>query len=527
MNRVLALLVAALLVTSMPARAARPKPSPSPSATVAPASEPGAYPDSVTEHTIVLGGKTIPYTARAGTITLFNDKDQPTARIFYTAFTESGTNPTSRPVTFIYNGGPGSSTMWLRMGSIGPVRVQAANGAPSGPPPYRIVENPYSLLDKSDLVFIDMPSTGFGRIIGAGTTKDFYGVDQDVAAFGQFISRYISTFDRWNSPKFLFGESYGTTRSAALADYLLVHGIALNGVILQSSILNFGLDFTSGIPIGGGDWPFVFYLPTEAATAWYYHKVPNEPNLANFIAQVDSFAMGQYLDALYRGDKLPTSERNSVAQKLSTYLGLPLHYVLESNLRVPYPRFQSELLRNEGKVIGRLDSRYNTATTDRASYEGPPWDPTDSSIDAPYTTAVNQYIREDLKYNPPIPYRPNVYDLIFGEGHEWDFTHKPPNEEPLFTALGKMAATNVAPDLADAMTENPKLKIFSANGYYDFATPFFATQYTLSHLNIAPDLQRNITYGFYEAGHMIYLSDSALAQYKADLARWYDSALGQ
>jgi carboxypeptidase C (cathepsin A) len=530
MNRVLVLLLAVLLATTVSARAARHRPSPSPSPqapAAAPSAEPGAYPDAVTEHTIVLDGKTISYTARAGTITLFNEKEQPTARIFYTACTQDGVSPSSRPVTFIYNGGPGSSTMWLRMGSIGPVRVLAANGAPSGPPPYRIVDNQYSLLDKSDLVFIDMPSTGFGRIIGAGTTKEFYGVDQDVAAFGQFISRYISTFDRWNSPKFLFGESYGTTRSAALADYLLVHGIALNGVVLQSSILNFGLDFTSGIPIGGGDWPFVLYLPTEAATAWYYHKVRGEPNLANFVSQVESFAMGPYLDALYRGDKLSVSERNSVAQRLSSYLGLPLHYVLESNLRVPYPRFQAELLRSEGRVIGRLDSRYSTATTDRASYEGPPWDPTDSSIDAPYTTAVNQYIREDLKYNPPIPYRPNVYALIFANGGEWDFTHTPPNAEPLFTALGKLSATNVAPDLADALTENPKLQVFSANGYYDFATPFFATQYTLDHLNLAPNLQRNITYGFYEAGHMIYLSDSALAQYKADLARWYDRALGQ
>jgi carboxypeptidase C (cathepsin A) len=525
--RVLGFLLAALLSTVLPAHAARSKPSPSPSPTAAPSAEPVAYPDAVTEHTIVLGGKTIAYTARAGTITLFNQKEQPTARMFYTAFTENGANPATRPVTFIYNGGPGSSTMWLRMGSIGPVRVLAANGAPSGPPPYRIVDNPYSLLDKSDLVFIDMPDTGFGRIIGAGTTKEFFGVDQDVAAFGQFISRYISTFDRWNSPKFLFGESYGTTRSAALADYLLVHGISLNGVILQSSILNFGLDFTSGAPIGGGDWAYVLYLPTEAATAWYYHKVPNEPNLANFISRVESFAMGEYLDALYRGDRVSSSERGRVAQTLSTDLGVPLQYVLESNLRVPYPRFQRELLRIAGRVIGRLDSRYSTSTTDRASYEGPPWDPTDSSIDAPYTTAVNQYIREDLKYNPPIEYRPNVYDLIFGNGHEWDFTHKPPNAERLFTALAKMTATNVAPDLADAMTENPKLQVFSANGYYDFATPFFATQYTLDHLNIAPSLQHNVTYGFYEAGHMIYLSDSALARYKADLARWYDRASAQ
>jgi carboxypeptidase C (cathepsin A) len=518
MNRVsLVLLVVAL--------AAAPKHAPTPSPTPAPQSS--ILPDAVTHHSITLGGKAIAYTARAGTIVLYNDKQQPTSDVFYTAFTEDGAEAQTRPVTFIYNGGPGSSTMWLRMGSFGPVRVIAANGAPSGPPPYRIVDNPYCLLDKSDLVFIDMPDSGFGRIIGAGTPKDFFGVDKDVAAFGQFISKYVSTFGRWNSPKFLFGESYGTTRSAALADSLLQQGIALNGVVLQSSILNFGLDFTSGVPIGGGDWPFVFYLPTEAATAWYYHKARNAPaDLPTFVSQVESFARGEYLDALYRGDKLSASERNDVAAKLSDYLGVSRRYVLESNLRIPYDRFQAELLRSEGTVVGRLDSRYATTTFDRASTEGPPWDPTDSSIDAPYTTAVNQYIREDLKYNPPIRYRTNIYDIISANGGEWDYAHRVPNAPPVLGGLAKLTATNVAPDLADVMTENPKLRVFSANGYFDFATPFFATEYTLDHLNIAPELQGNITYGFYQTGHMIYLNPTALAQYKADLARWYDAADG-
>lgn len=472
------------------------------------------YPDVTTSHSIRVDGRTIAYTARAGTIALTDANGALTARMFYTAYTKDGANALVRPITFLYNGGPGSSTMWLHMGSIGPVRVLAANGKPSGPPPYRIVKNPYTLLDKTDLVFIDMPDSGFGRIV-PGKEKSFFGTDQDVAAFGQFISNYISEFGRWNSPKFLFGESYGTTRSAALAYYLLNHGIALNGVVLQSSILNYGLDFTSGDPIGGGDWPYVFYLPTEAATAWYYHKAVGAPStVAAYVAKVESFARGEYLDALYRGDTISAAQRRDVVRKLSDYLGISQRYVRESNLRIPYDRYQAQLLRGSGRVFGRLDSRYTTASTDRASKEGPPWDPTDSSIDGPYTTAVNQYIRQDLKYNPPIPYRANIYGIIYGNGKSWDFSHN-----------GRYP-TNVAPDLADAMTQNPRLRIFSANGYYDFATPFFATQYTLDHLNIAPSLQANITYGFYPSGHMIYLNTAALAQYRADLGHWYDVALG-
>jgi carboxypeptidase C (cathepsin A) len=521
MNRVLSLLMLAVLAgTSANARAAdapndKAPPAMAPSA---PAERDAAYPDSVTSHSVAVGGKTIAYTARAGLITLRDLEGKVTAHVFYTADTEDGVNPSTRPVTFIYNGGPGSSTMWLRMGSFGPVRVVAGDAAPSGTPPYRIVDNQYSLLDKSDLVFIDMPDSGFGRIT-PGMEKSFFGVDQDVAAFGQFISNYLTKFDRWNSPKFIFGESYGTPRSAVLSDYLVNHGITLNGVILQSSILNFGLDYGNGDPIGGGDWAYVFYLPTEAATAWYHNRISNRPaDLGSYLSTVKQFAMGEYLDALSKGDKLSASERDDVIRKLSNFTGLSPQYIRLSNIRIPYDKFETELLRNQGETVGRLDSRYQTWNLDRASVEGPPWDPTDSTIDAPYTTAINQYLREDLKYNPPIPYRTSIYDIIFGADFSnpdgWDLSHN--HRYPV----------NTAPDLAEAMAQNPSLKVFSANGYFDFATPFFATDYTLRHLNLSPTLQNNITYGYYPTGHMIYLSESALAQYKADLARWYDSALG-
>lgn len=403
--------------------------------------------------------------------------------------------------------------MWLHMGSVGPVRVQTVGDGLSGPPPYRIADNPDTLLDKTDLVFIDMPDSGFGRIIGAGSPKMFFGVDQDVQAFTQFIERYITTFDRWNSPKFLFGESYGTTRSAALVDALQHAGINVNGVVLQSSILNFGLDY--GDLVAGGDWGYIFNLPTETAVAWYHHALPDPPaQLESIIPDVEQFALGEYADALTKGASISRTEFDRVAERLHRYTGLSVAYIRTSNLRVPYWRFNAELLRSQGKDIGRLDARYETTVMNRAA-SSQPWDPTDAAIDAPYTTAVNEYIRDDLQYHTPLLYRSEIYDIIYANGNEWDSEHR------------GIPMTDVTPDLAEAMTMNPSLRIFSANGYFDFATPFFATVYTLRHLAIDPSLQGNITVRFYHSGHMIYLNPEALQQYHDDLERWYDSALGR
>ena len=308
-------MLAVLAGASVSARAADPPNAKAPPAMAPSApSEPGAaYPDSVTSHSLAIGGKTIAYTARAGLITLHDTDGKTTAQVFYTADTADDANPSTRPVTFIYNGGPGSSTMWLRMGSFGPVRVVAADGTASGPPPYRIVDNQYSLLDKSDLVFIDMPDSGFaqhhaglGKIVLRRRSRRC-----GVRPVHQQLN--LSKFNRWNSPKFIFGESYGTPRSAALSEYLVEHGVTLNGVILQSSILNFGLDYGNGDPIGGGDWPYVLYLPTEAATAWYHNMIPNRPSIFPRISPtVKQFAMGEYLDALSKGDKLGQGERDDV-----------------------------------------------------------------------------------------------------------------------------------------------------------------------------------------------------------------------
>ncbi|MGH7736834.1 MAG: S10 family peptidase [Candidatus Tyrphobacter sp.] len=474
---------------------------------------PAATPDAVTHHTIVLHGHRYAYTARAGTITLKDDHADPTCRVFYVAYTLDGANPNGRPVTFLYNGGPGSSTMWLHMGSVGPKRVVTnSNATQTAGPPYRIVDNPYSILDRSDLVFIDMPDSGFGRIIGKGKPADFFGVDPDVAAFAQFIERYITKFDRWNSPKFLFGESYGTTRSANLVNYLQNAGITVDGVVLQSSILSFALDWSSDpTGIGGGDWLFVLYLPTEAATAWYHHAVSYRGGLQSFTAAAAHFAVTEYLDALAQGSALSAPAYDNVLAKLHYYTGLSQQYLRNSNLRVPYWRFESELLRERGKIVGRLDSRFETWALDRTE-ESPDWDPTDAGIDAPYTTAVNEYLREDLHYNPPLLYRSSVYDIIAASGG-WNWKHN------------GTKTTNVAVDLAQALTYNKNLRVFSANGYYDFATPYYATVYTLTHLGLVPAIQRHISFGFYPSGHMIYLNVPSLSMYHDDLERWYARTL--
>lgn len=479
----------------------------------APPAIPKATPDAVTHHTLRLDGRTLAYAARAGTITLRDGDDRPTARVFYTAYTLDGADPTHRPVTFFYNGGPGSSTIWLRMGSFGPVRVQTTDARITPGPPYVLADNRYSLLDRSDLVFIDMPGSGYGRIIGAGKPKDFWGVDQDADAFAQFIQRYLTNFNRWNSPKFLFGESYGTTRSAVLSGVLATRGIALNGIVLLSSFLNPSVDYNDGAPIGGGDWAYVLYLPTETATAWYHRTLSGASALGPLLSEVKSFALGEYLDALAQGARLPSSRFDDVVAKLHRYTGLSEQYIRNSNLRIPYDRFENELLRERGITVGRLDSRFQTYVLDRPEVS-PDWDATDSAIDAAFVATGNYYLRQVLKYDTPLLYRSEIYDLIYADGNSWDFKH---GEDP--------QTFNVAPDLAQTMTYNPRLKIFSANGYFDFATPFFATQYVLGHLYVAPALQRNITYGFYESGHMVYLHPSALAKFHADLERWYASVL--
>jgi carboxypeptidase C (cathepsin A) len=467
---------------------------------------PPPYPrDAVTHASVIVAGHRVDYTARAGTIELHDPASNAvTGRMFYVAYTKDGANPNTRPVTFFYNGGPGSSTVWLHMGSFAPVRIHVTNGAPTGPAPFHLEPNGYSLIDQTDEVFIDAPNTGYSRVYGAGTPKDFMGVDQDGHAFAQFVERYITAFGRWNSPKVLFGESYGTTRDCVLANDLQQDGVELSGVVLQSSIINFGL---GGNPIAGGDWGFVLYFPTEAATAWYHHKAGAGQSLPAFVQSAERFASTTYLHDLALGSQLSTAEFDADVASIHRYLGLPESYVRDSNLRIPYFRYLKELLRPDNTLIGRYDARYQTYSVDQLA-NTPDWDPSDVGISGAFVGAFGQYIDATLHYDAKIPYRPVSYGGLLGA--RWDFKHN-----------GDDPPTNVAPDLADAMTQNPHLQVFSANGYYDFATPFFATEYTLEHLGLAPPLQRNITFGFYRSGHMIYLNPAALVQYRNDLVRWY------
>jgi carboxypeptidase C (cathepsin A) len=460
----------------------------------------------VTKHSVRIDGRTISYKATAGTLLIKDDKGKPTVSVFYVAYTADGGKDRKRPVTFMYNGGPGSSSMWLHMGSFGPVRVANRGDQPIPPPPYETVANNDSLLDKTDLVFIDAPGTGWSRLVGEAKGKDFYGIDQDAAAFAKFVTRYVGDNHRWNSPKFLFGESYGTTRSAVLAKLLQEQGMELNGIVLMSSILDFNVWASTGV-----DHAYIVNLPSEAAIAWYHHKLPNRPaDLATFLASVRQFANTDYTLALAKGDALTPAEADHVASQLSQYIGLSASYIRQANLRIDPSRFRKELLREQRRTVGRLDGRFEGIDPDAAG-ETPDGDAASDAATGAYLAAFNQYADSDLKFSDEQDYLPNNYGVI---NKDWDWKRK--------DARGFLSSPYVGTDLADAMRHNPHLKVFSANGYYDLATPFYATEFDLGHLGLEPALSKNIEFGFYPSGHMIYFDVDALKQVKADLTRFYD-----
>ena len=465
---------------------------------------------SVTHHSVSIGGHSVTYTATAGNLVIKNDKDEPAATIFYVAYTEDGASSDRRPVSFVYNGGPGSSSIWLHMGAFGPMRVVTSNDAPTPPPPYDLVPNDKSLLDKSDLVFIDAVSTGFSAPVGKAEGKDFWGVDEDVDAFGRFIQRYISVNGRWNSPKFLLGESYGTTRSANLVDWLQNKGVAVNGVILISSVLNYG------DTVAGTDLEYVTYLPSYAAIAWFHDKLPNKPaDLKAFLDEVRGFARGEYADALFQGARLPQAEYDTVLHKLHAYTGLSEQYLKEANLRVGASRFRAELLRDSDRTMGRYDARFEGINMDDAE-ETPDYDASDTAISAAFTAAFNRYLRSDLGYSGDGDYHVTGYDVI----RNWDWKHPLPGQ-PQFRIP---PLPDVQANLADAMRKNPHLKVFSANGYFDLATPFFKTEFDLDQMGLPAELMKNVEFGYYPSGHMIYLNPEAHKQLTADLDKFYDSA---
>ncbi|HEY2661207.1 MAG TPA: peptidase S10 [Caulobacteraceae bacterium] len=465
----------------------------------------------VTQHTVAVGGKTLRYKATAGTLTLRDDTGKPTESMFYVAYTldDGGPSP-RRPVTFFYNGGPGSSSIWLHMGAFAPMRVRTTSPETIRPAPFAFGPNENTLLDKTDMVFIDAPGAGYSRALGDTDEKSFWGVDQDADAFARAILRYATKAGRWNSPKFLFGESYGTTRSAAVAYQLQDRGMALNGVMLLSSILNYG------IRQPGYDQLYVAYLPSYATAAWYHNKLANRPaDVASVAEQARAFALGPYAAALAKGQAISDQERDSIAQQMSVLTGLSPEFIKNANLRVDLDRFQKELLRDQRQTIGRYDSRYMGVDADAAG-SSPDYDPSDTAVSGAFVSSFNNYIAEDLGYRTDLPYRVSIYGL---KGFDWDWKHKAP---------GKPRALNnpdVALDLASAMRTNPYLKVLSLNGYYDMATPFFATEYDLRHMMLEPAQQKNLEFRYYPSGHMVYLNPDALRLLHTDLAAFYDDAL--
>jgi len=432
------------------------------------------------------------------------------ASMFYVAYFKGGGG--NRPVTFFYNGGPGSSTMWLHMGAFGPRRIVTATDAHTPAAPYSLVNNASSLLDVTDMVFIDAPGTGFSRIAGKDKEKAFYGLDPDAYAFSEFITQFFTKYGRWNSPKYLFGESYGTPRSAVVVNQLEAdRAIDLNGVILLSQILNFDLspDRPTGNP--GIDLPYQTVLPTYAATAWYHKKLPGDhASLDALLKEVEEFALGDYARALAAGADLPQSERAAIAAKLHEYTGLPIDYIMRADLRIDGGEFRQNLQGDGNLTTGRLDSRFSGPDLDplaqRADY-----DPQSSALSSAYVSAFNDYARKELHYGEDKIFKPRADVFRF-----WNMAHRLPgqNETPISPRQG----ANVMPDLANAMKLNPNLKIQLNAGYFDLATPFYQGMYEMHHLPIPQNLQSNIEFRFYESGHMVYAKDASLKQLHDNVA---------
>lgn len=457
-------------------------------------------------HTITLNGKEISYKASVGSIVIKDEKCAPIANLFFTSYTQVTDTPcANRPVTFCFNGGPGSSSVWLHIGLAGPERVDIPDPSNFTSPPYKMISNESSLLDLTDLVFIDPVSTGFSQAIPQESAANFYSTKQDIASIGQFIVSYLTKFNRWGSPKFLMGESYGTTRASALADYLHEKEyLDFNGIILISAVLN----FQSLYPDFGNDLPYSLILPSYTATAWYHGKLSGDlqKDLGSAIQASKDFVFSTYNSSLFLGNLLSEENKKQVADKLALLTGLSSDYLVKSDLRVDLFHFTKELLFSSNTVMGLYDSRVI----------GPSWDPIkdtlcyDPSMDAvagAFTTCFNNYLQNNLGWKKNLPYR------ILSDAHaSWDFNS--PNQ-----------FLNVSENLRDIMTKNPNLQVFVASGYYDLVTPFFATEYTFHHLKLPKSLKDHVTFGYYEGGHMMYTNPSSLINMKKDLTLFYENAL--
>lgn len=461
---------------------------------------------SVTHHTIKINNQVIPYTATAGYLTLRDEEGKGKANVFFTAYTREDIKDLSqRPLTFAFNGGPGSSTVWLHLGALGPKKVLLDDNGFPLPPPFKLIDNPYTLLDVSDIVCLDAISTGFSRALPGEKPQQFHGVREDIEAVGEFIRLYLTRNNRWLSPKFILGESYGTTRATGLAGYLQGRrfGLYLNGVILVSSVLDFStLDFSPG-----NDLAYILFLPTYTATAWYHHRLPNDlqtKSLREVLDEAEKLALNEYSLALLKGNSLSAEEKEVIIKKISRFTGLSPSYLAQANLRVSAYRFFKELLRNKHLTVGRLDSRFTGRDADAAG-ERPDFDPSSTAITGPFATLINHYLRVDLKFPNDLTY------AIYGNVRPWRWIYEQQDRTP---------NVYLAETMRQALNQNKFLKVFVANGYYDLATPYFATEYTFNHIGLNGEFKDRVKMGFYEAGHMMYIHKKSHAQLKKDLAEF-------
>ncbi len=493
-----------------PQRPQTPPPAPSPQpATPTPAPTPVPdEPPVVTKHEMKIGDRTLKYSVTTGMMPIKNGQTGETeARMFFMAYTLDGVADTkTRPLMFSFNGGPGSSSVWLHLGALGPKRVKMQDDGMMPAPPYQLVSNDQTWLDATDLVFIDPVGTGFSRAMRPELAAKFLSLSGDLDSVGEFIRMYLTRHERWMSPLFLVGESYGTTRASGLSGLLVERGIAFNGILLISTIMN----FQTARFADGNDLPLILILPSYAATAWYHKKLPADLQrkpLRQILDEAERWAANEYTLALGKGDKLVGPERQKVVEQMSRYTGLGKTFIENCNLRVELSKFNKELLREQKRTTGRLDSRF-TGIDSRPAGDGPEFDPSMTAIRPPYTAALNQYVRGELGYKTDLVYH------ILGGGFTTPWN---------WNADNTYANTSVA--LRSAFAKNPFLKVFVAYGYYDMATPYFAAEYTVDHMNLDPTLKANIRTAYYEAGHMMYIDTKSLAKLKQDVAAFLQSAI--
>lgn len=495
------------------AQAPAPKPVEEKPASAAPASDRNREADKewegdkpvVARRSIRAGGRTLSYTVTTGMMPIRSTAGELEARMFFMAYTlDNAGDAASRPLMFSFNGGPGSSSVWLHLGALGPRRVKMLDDGGLPPAPYELVDNEQTWLDQTDLVFIDPVGTGYSRAAKPDLAKKFFGLQGDVQSVGEFIRLYLTKYERWASPLFLVGESYGTTRASALSGHLIDRGVAFNGILLISTIMNFQ---TVGFN-QGNDLPYALHLPTYTAIAWYHRKLPPElqKDLRTTLAEAEQWVTTDYQVALAKGDTLTAAERQATLEKLARYTGLSREYLQNTDLRVEIMRFTKELLRSENRTVGRLDGRFK-GIDEYARSERPDFDPSMTAIRPPYTAALNDYVRRELGYR-----NEHEYYILGGGVGPWDWG--PEN-----------TYADTAEPLRSAFAKNPWMKVFVGYGYYDLATPYFAAKYTLSHMNLDPGLRKNIQEGYYEAGHMMYIDIRELAKLRSDVRTFIAEAV--